>query len=103
MSVPFISTNSTTTIAYTTNAGHTQLIAAPQILNIVNPDMANVVIVNASVANVAANLVTGAGTVVGPASTAQLKFNTLGATGPFYISVIGKSPAGNVYLSTGSI
>ena len=100
MTVPFHSTNSTTKLAYTTAAGNVQ-IASSQLLNIVNPDTANVVYVSAGYANVTA--AAGVGTAVAPNGTAQLLFQTTGATGNIYVSVIGGSPSGNIYITPGSL
>ena len=102
MTVPFQSTNSTIRLAYTTTPGNTT-VASAQILNVVNTDTANVVYVAAGYANTVANATTGVGSVVGPMSTAQLKFNTTGASGNIYISVVGGSSSGNVYITPGSL
>ena len=102
MTVPFQSLNSTVKLAYTTAAGNTSVRPA-SVLNIVNPDTANVVIVSAGYSNVIANLTAGTGTVIAPSSTAQLAFNTVGTTGNIYISVAGASTSGNIYITPGSL
>ena len=103
MTVPFNSLNSTTRLAYTTSAG-TANIAPASLLNIVNPDTANIVIVSAGYSNVTANLTAGVGTVIAPASTAQLTFNTNGANATtMFVSVIGGSTSGNIYITPGSL
>lgn len=85
----------------------TQVSGATQFL-VVNPDTANVVVVNFGFTNgdtdavVPTSGANGKGTVVGPASQVVLNVPQCAHSATVWISVAGDSATGNVYITPGA-
>lgn len=79
-------------------------------LLVLNPDTANVVVVNVSFNPLDTNAVVpiaggteGVGTVVGPNQQIVLHIPQAAYNGTMYVSVAGDSATGNVYITPGAI
>lgn len=112
MSVAFNPTGGSMVIAYVDDSTEVSLAItqpAPTHLAVVNPDTANVIVVNAGFVDGDVDAIVptsdqnGVGLVVGPGDTAYFALaSTRGSeSGNLYISVAGVSASGNVYITPG--
>ena len=112
---PFIPQGPSAVIAYADDSTdtsvqlNTNLYGVPNCLLIVNPDAANVVAVNYSFdaldtnASVPTSGANGTGVVVAPGSQVLVRINSTYQTGNLYVSAVGVSTTGNVYVSPGVV
>ena len=115
MTIPFIPTGHSAIIAYADDSTDTAVTlnpgsaGNPNSLYIVNPDTANVVAVsysfdvndtNASIPTSGAN---GIGVVVGAGSSVQIRIDSTYQGGNLYVSAVGDSATGNVFVTPGVI
>jgi hypothetical protein len=115
MTIPFIPQGPSAIVSYTDDSTDTSVTlntsqyGIPNVLLVVNPDVANVVAVNYSFnvldtnASVPTSGANGTGTVVGPASTVMLRIDSAYQTGSIYISAAGDSATGSVFVTPGVI
>ena len=96
-------------LAYTDDSTETSTLEGGAVkFLVVNPDTANVVVVNFGFTDgdVDAIVTTsgdnGRGTVIGPASQIVLEVPQCAFSSTVYVSVAGASPTGNVYLTPGA-
>ena len=114
--IPFIPQGKSMVIAYADDSTDTALAydtgayGVPNTLLILNPDAANVVVVNYSFNTLDHNAVVpyagaanGTGVVVGPRLQVQIAIDSRYQTGTLYISAAGISGTGNVYVTPGVI
>lgn len=114
MSVPFSPVGRSIIAAYTDDSTDTAITVTPgsaglpNVLYCVNPDTANVVVVNYSFsaldhnASIPTSGANGTGVVIGAGATAMIRIpNAPYATGNLYISVAGDSATGNVFITPG--
>lgn len=115
MNYPFIPTGASGVIAYADDSTSTSTAiepgsnGLPNALFVVNPDTANVVVVNTGLSDLDTDAIVptsdfnGLGVVVGPQSSALIRLNTEYVQGNIYVSVAGVSSTGNVYITPGVI
>ena len=115
MNYPFIPTGASGVIAYADDSTDTSTVITPgsnglpNALFVVNPDTANVVVVNTGLTDGSTDAVVptsdfnGQGTVVGPMSSVLIRLNTEYVQGNIYVSAAGVSGTGNVYITPGVI
>lgn len=115
MTIPFIPQGPSAIIAYADDSTDTSVTldtstyGIPNVLLVVNPDVANVVAVNYSFealdtnASVPTSGANGIGTIVGPASTVMLKIDSKYQSGSIYVSAAGDSATGSVFVTPGVI
>jgi hypothetical protein len=115
MNVPFIPVNSSGIISYADDSTDTSVVFAPtsgtvpNCLLVVNPDTANVIAVNYSFdaldtnASIPTSGANGTGVVVGPASSAMIRIDSTYQSGNLYVSAVGDSATGNVFVTPGVI
>lgn len=113
--VPFIPQGPSAVIAYADDSTDTSITLAPgstgvpNVLYCVNPDTANVVVVNYSFNSLDTNAVVptsganGTGVVIGAASAVLIRVDSAYQSGNLYVSAAGVSGTGNVYVSPGVI
>ena len=115
MTIPFIPQGPSAVVTYADDSTDTSVTlntsqyGIPNVLLVVNPDVANVVAVNYSFdaldtnASVPTSGANGIGTIVGPASTVMLKIDSTYRTGSLYVSAAGDSATGSVFVTPGVI
>jgi len=115
MTYPFIPTGPSGVIAYADDSTSTSTEITPgsnglpNVLFVVNPDAANVVVVNTGLSDLSTDAVVptsnfnGVGTVVGPLGSAMIRLNTEYVQGNIWVSAAGVSGTGNVYITPGVI
>ena len=115
MTIPFIPQGPSAIVTYADDSTDTSVTmdtsqyGMPNVLLVVNPDVANVVAVNYSFnaqdtnASIPTSGANGIGTIVGPASTVMLKIDSAYRTGSLYVSAAGDSATGSVFVTPGVI
>jgi hypothetical protein len=115
MTIPFIPQGPSAIVTYADDSTDTSVTmdtsqyGMPNVLLVVNPDVANVVAVNYSFnaldtnASIPTSGANGIGTIIGPASTVMLRIDSTYRTGSLYVSAAGDSATGNVYVTPGVI
>jgi hypothetical protein len=113
MTIPFIPVNSSAVIAYADDSTDTAVTfdptsgSNPNCLYVVNPDTANVVVVNYSFTANDTNAVVptsgadGLGVVVGAGSSVLIRIDSTYQGGPLYVSGAGVSATGNIFVTPG--
>jgi hypothetical protein len=82
-------------------------LGVPNVLYVVNPDTANVVVVNVSFdsqdtnASIPTSGANGVGTVIAPFGYAMIGIDSHYRTGNIYLSAAGDSATGNVFVTPG--
>jgi hypothetical protein len=111
--IPFIPQGPSIVIAYADDSTDTSVtynpgsLGMPDVLYVVNPDTANVVVVNISFdpedtnASVPTSGANGVGTVIAPFGYAMIGIDSTYRTGNIYISAAGDSATGNVFVTPG--
>jgi len=116
MSVPFSPVGNSIKAPYTDDSTDTSITiepgsaGLPNVLYCVNPDTANVVVVNTSFDALDTNAVVptsgadGLGVVILPGGTAMIRLPQVPyVTGNLYVSVAGVTATGNVYITPGVV
>lgn len=113
MTFPFIPVNRSAIIAYADDSTDTSVTFVPEsgsnpnCLYIVNPDTANVVAVNVSFdpldtnASIPTSGANGIGVVVGAASSVLIRIDSAYQGGNLYVSGVGDSATGNIFVTPG--
>jgi hypothetical protein len=111
--IPFIPQGPSVVLPYTDDSTDNSVtlnmgaFGVPDVLYVVNPDTANVVVVNVSFdsldtnASVPTSGANGVGTVIAPFGYAMIAIDSKYRTGPIYLSAAGDSATGNVYVTPG--
>ena len=115
MTYPFIPQGPSAIVSYADDSTDTSVTLTtgaygmPNVLLVVNPDVANVVAVNYSFdaldtnASIPTSGANGMGTIIGPASTVMLRIDSTYRTGNIYVSAAGDSATGDVFVTPGVI
>lgn len=113
MTFPFIPVNSSAILAYANDSTDTSITLVPtsgtnpNCLYVVNPDTANVVVVNYSFnaqdtnASIPTSGANGIGVVVGAASAVLIRIDSAYQGGNLYVSGAGDSATGNIFITPG--
>lgn len=114
MSVPFTPVGASIIAPYADDSTDTSITITPgsaglpNVLYVVNPDTANVVVVNTSFdaldtnASIPTSGANGTGVVIGAGATAMIRVpNVPYIQGNLYVSVAGDSATGNVFITPG--
>ena len=111
--IPFIPQGPSVVIAYADDSTDTSVtlnlgaLGVPNVLYVVNPDTANVVVVNVSFdandtnASIPTSGANGVGTVIAPFGYAMSGIDSHYRTGNIYLSAAGDSATGNVFVTPG--
>jgi hypothetical protein len=111
--IPFIPQGPSVVLAYADDSTDTSVtldmgaLGVPNVLYVVNPDTANVVVVNVSFdpldtnASVPTSGANGVGTVIAPFGYAMIGIDSHYRTGNIYLSAAGDSATGNVFVTPG--
>jgi len=111
--IPFIPQGPSVVIPYADDSTDTSVtldmgaLGVPNVLYVVNPDTANVVVVNVSFdsqdtnASVPTSGANGLGTVIAPFGYAMIGIDSHYRTGNIYLSAAGDSATGNVFVTPG--
>ena len=113
MTAPFYPIGPSGVIAYADDSTDTSIVLGPgstglpNALYIVNPDAANVVVVNTGLTDgdtdaiVPTSDFNGRGVVVGPQGAVLIRLESTYVQGNIYVSAAGVSGTGNVYITPG--
>jgi len=111
--IPFIPQGPSVVLPYTDDSTDNSVtldmgaLGVPDVLYVVNPDTANVVVVNVSFdaldtnASVPTSGANGVGTVIAPFGYAMIAIDSRYRTGNIYLSAAGDSATGNVFVTPG--
>jgi hypothetical protein len=111
--IPFIPQGPSVILAYTDDSTDNSVtldmgaLGVPNVLYVVNPDTANVVVVNVSFdsqdtnASIPTSGANGVGTVIAPFGYAMIGIDSHYRTGNIYLSAAGDSATGNVFVTPG--
>jgi len=111
--IPFIPQGPSVILPYTDDSTDNSVtldmgaLGVPDVLYVVNPDTANVVVVNVSFdaldtnASVPTSGANGVGTVIAPFGYAMIAIDSRYRTGNIYLSAAGDSATGNVFVTPG--
>jgi hypothetical protein len=109
MNTPFAPSGASTVLAYADDSTDVSILAGGAVrFLVVNPDTANVVVINFGFTDGDVDAVVptsgsnGRGTVIGPASQVVLSVPQCAYAAQVYVSVAGVSGTGNVYLTPGA-
>jgi hypothetical protein len=111
--IPFIPQGPSVILPYTDDSTDNSVtldmgaLGVPNVLYVVNPDTANVVVVNVSFdsqdtnASIPTSGANGVGTVIAPFGYAMIAIDSHYRTGNIYLSAAGDSATGNVFVTPG--
>jgi hypothetical protein len=111
--IPFIPQGPSVILPYTDDSTDNSVtldmgaLGVPNVLYVVNPDTANVVVVNVSFdsqdtnASIPTSGANGVGTVIAPFGYAMIGIDSHYRTGNIYLSAAGDSATGNVFVTPG--